>query len=437
MRASRILASRPERAVVALSQLCEEREEAASTALSETIYPQSIPRFPSIPPQVPYTIGASPCSPSVSRLSSPRNIFEPPTPPGDSTRISKEEVVADRPLPEHMAPTRSKWTSPPPPNAPPGDLECYTSKLGLGLSLATSSNAREAEASSLSSRSSEATDDDIRSNLAGSQPPSPPAEASPSATSSPTTQRSPPIQLPSEDRSSPELLKEENAGQTPRPAQTSGQARGRTAGRVDSGSSLGASLPLPSSKDTPARPTLDLHRRASSGPPSLREPSLPSSPPSQDELSHSVSARQQKGPSLTLDTSYLPNVMSSPPGVSPVNISGSSRTHSAVPNVPYNSALIYPPPPLRQHYHPGSASHPSGSVTIYRSQPQATTFPLYQQADYNLSSTTSPSPSRSPGASKQEINFSAEPSPKRQSPVCNPTSWTVKSSPLLSLKPHH
>ena len=429
MRASRILASRPERAVAALSLLCEEREEAPPTPMTETIYPQTIPRFPSISPQVPYMVGISPCRASIGRLSPARNIFEPPTPPDDGTRSPQEEAVADRPLPEHMAPTRSKWTSPPPPDASPSDLECYTSKLGLGLTLATSSNARDAEASSLFSRSSEVTDDDTRSNLTDSQPPSPPADASPSPASSSTTRRPPPIQLQPEAISSPELRKDEDPGQTP--TWTSSETPSRTTGRVDSGPPLGASLPLPPSKDIPNRAPLDLHRRASSGPPSSRDPSLPSSPPRKDGPSHGVPVRQQKGPPLTLDTGFLPNAMSSPPGASPVNIPGSSRSHPAVPHVPYNSALIYP---LRQHYHSGSASsHHPGSVTIYRSQPQATTFPLYQQADYKVSSTTSRSPTRSPVISKRENNLAADPSPKRQSPVCIPTLWMAKSPAAVSV----
>src|SRR6266404_3169393 len=59
MRASRILSTRPERAIIALAQLCEERKE---TQPAQTSPPPAIfipPRLSSIPPQTPYTVGSN------------------------------------------------------------------------------------------------------------------------------------------------------------------------------------------------------------------------------------------------------------------------------------------------------------------------------------------------------------------------------------------
>lgn len=144
MRASRILAARPERAIVALAQLCEERkEEPAPTPDPPSIFIP--PRLSSIPPQTPYTVGSGSGS-----LPSPEKLA-PTTKPGDAAiRI---EDPSKPPL-EHMAPKRSEWTSPPPPEASSADHTSFESKLGLGLELATSSTeARERQESCTSSSS--------------------------------------------------------------------------------------------------------------------------------------------------------------------------------------------------------------------------------------------------------------------------------------------
>ncbi|KAF8335781.1 uncharacterized protein EI90DRAFT_2992843, partial [Cantharellus anzutake] len=333
MRAFRILVSKPDRTHSVLTQLCEERDETPLTPLTETIYPQPIPHFTSISRPALHIVDTSPRSIPVDRLSPPQNFFGTSTPPDDELRTSQEVAVADRPLPEHMAPTRSKWTSPPPPDASPTDLESYNKQLGLGLTLATSSNAREPEPSSLSSRSSEATDDDLRSNPTDSQPPSPPSDA-PSPASFFTARRPPPIQVQPGGNASSDSTKDDGAGQTPKPTQASSeqeQTRGRAMERLESGTSFGVSLPR--NGDTAVPPTSDQPRRASSGPPSLRgsESSSSSSPP--DKAPKNLRSRQQKGPPLTLDTAYFGTTAPTPPVISPASIPGTSRVHATTPYV--------------------------------------------------------------------------------------------------------
>lgn len=162
MRASRILSARPERAIVALADLCEERKDEELV-----VAPPYQSRPVSLPPQTPYTVGNQTLRPKVAeRFSPPAQFFEP----------GPRQVVPPvtlRPPPEHMAPKRGKWTSPPPPEAPPDDHNQFESQLGIGLQLATSStDAREQEAAYNSSESnsevftdegSDVADDDMRS----------------------------------------------------------------------------------------------------------------------------------------------------------------------------------------------------------------------------------------------------------------------------------
>ncbi|KAG6812908.1 hypothetical protein H0H92_015460 [Tricholoma furcatifolium] len=166
MRASRVLATRPERAIIAVAELCEERKD-EDLVSAPTTY--SSPRV-SLPPQTPYTVGSQSMrpkgAPPPERLSPPSKFFDP----------GPRQVVSIRPpqpeqMPEHMAPKRSKWTSPPPAEAPSADHSLYESQLGKGLELATSSSdAREREASynSSSSNSEFLTDDENRSDAAES-----------------------------------------------------------------------------------------------------------------------------------------------------------------------------------------------------------------------------------------------------------------------------
>lgn len=161
MRASRILGTRPERAIVALAQLCEERKE---VDVSHASPPPAVfipPRLSPIPPQTPYTVGSNS---DAKGLPSPDRI----APPQPQFLVPRAQIhVPSRSPPEHMAPKRSEWTSPPPPEAPPADHTSFEDQLGLSLELATSStDAREREEAytSSSSNSEVLSDDETRSD---------------------------------------------------------------------------------------------------------------------------------------------------------------------------------------------------------------------------------------------------------------------------------
>ena len=134
MRATRMLSTRPERAIYAIAQLCEERIDTLTPATSSTaaFVP---PRLSPFPPQAPYTVGSSPMRPTKIEVPDPTSISDttskspPPEPsstPGPSTST-----------PDHMAPKRSKWTSPPPISASAEDRSQFENQLGFGLALAT------------------------------------------------------------------------------------------------------------------------------------------------------------------------------------------------------------------------------------------------------------------------------------------------------------
>ncbi|KAF9516649.1 hypothetical protein BS47DRAFT_1483802 [Hydnum rufescens UP504] len=390
MRASRILAARPERAIIALAQLCEEREDELIPATAHP-YPLPAPRLAPLPPQVPYTVGSSPRPPTLGpgdRLSPPRRLFDHLLSPSKHSRNASEEVAEGRVPPQHMAPTRGKWTSPPPPDAPPAVLESYTSSLGLGLSLATSSSvAREAEARSASSLSSSdaLTDEDLRSGTTDSQPSSPPGDTS---LEDDFKRSGDPMRLHLGKRSTPDLSGIESPKLTPKASQLYHQ-RGRPADRSEAATSLSSTLPR--YEDSQQQwPTLDSLRRSSSGPPSLRSPA---SVPRNALTSNGSSAKPNVLP-LTVDTGYFP-VLSSP-SPSPNHV-----LHSSSPRSPWTQSSNHiSNSNLHRHQHSSSTSsnHPA-SVTIYRSQPQATTFPLYQQSQSGVASTSSratPSPSSAP-----------------------------------------
>ncbi|KAF8064047.1 hypothetical protein FPV67DRAFT_1420411 [Lyophyllum atratum] len=165
MRAARVLSARPERAIIALAELCEERKDEDLVSAPPYVAPRM-----SLPPQTPYTVGSQSLrpkgAPPAERLSPPTKFFEP------GPRLAVQQVSIrppPEPMPEHMAPKRSKWTSPPPVEAPSADHSLFESQLGMGLELATSSTgARESETSYSSSNSEFMTDEDNRSDAAES-----------------------------------------------------------------------------------------------------------------------------------------------------------------------------------------------------------------------------------------------------------------------------
>lgn len=156
MRASRILASRPDRAIVALAELCEERKDEELI-----VAPPYVSRSVTLPPQTPYTVGNQTMRPKVEeRFSPPAQFFEPRPP-------QAFQPATLRPPPEHMAPKRGKWTSPPPPEAPSADHTLFESQLGIGLQLATSSSeAREKDTAYNSSESNSENFTDDGSDVA-------------------------------------------------------------------------------------------------------------------------------------------------------------------------------------------------------------------------------------------------------------------------------
>ncbi|KAJ4481115.1 hypothetical protein J3R30DRAFT_3865712 [Lentinula aciculospora] len=154
MRASRVLATRPERAILALADLCDERKDE-----DLVIAPPYHTPSRQVPPQTPYSVGSrSMWSKGTPIIPSPSIKLHEPGPSLPS------QPVPIRPPPEHMAPKRSQWTSPPPPEAPSSDHTLFETQLGMGLELATAATeAREKkEAYNSSSSSSEILDDEDR-----------------------------------------------------------------------------------------------------------------------------------------------------------------------------------------------------------------------------------------------------------------------------------
>ncbi|KZT50951.1 PAP/OAS1 substrate-binding domain-containing protein, partial [Calocera cornea HHB12733] len=130
MRASRIFSTRPDRAFLALTQLCEERDEELVRAPSPQPY-HGPPR--SFPAQSPYTVGTHFWRPATQdRLS-------PPRPSNKPLETEQEQVQSEANVPDHMAPRRQRWTSPPPPDAPSFEQDMYRKHLGIGISMGITS----------------------------------------------------------------------------------------------------------------------------------------------------------------------------------------------------------------------------------------------------------------------------------------------------------
>ncbi|RPD77061.1 hypothetical protein L226DRAFT_602363 [Lentinus tigrinus ALCF2SS1-7] len=182
MRASRILQARPERAILALAQLCEERKDESLGPPPPQARSTGPPRLASVPPQTPYTVGSSPmrvpvpapeelASRKLSQISSPTS----PTPSSPNDSPGPLTTAKDVPLRlpidklDHMAPIRSKWTSPPPPEAPEEDRSAYEDRLGQSLAFATVPRGpRPREYSYASSNNSDIVTDDERQSIAES-----------------------------------------------------------------------------------------------------------------------------------------------------------------------------------------------------------------------------------------------------------------------------
>ena len=182
MRASRILQARPERAILALAQLCEERKDETLGPPPPQSRSAGPPRLASVPPQTPYTIGSSPMRvpvPAPEEISSRKlaQVSSPTSPTPSSPSDSPGPLTAAKEVPlrlpvdklDHMAPIRSKWTSPPPPEAPEEDRSAYEDRLGQSLAFATVSRGlRPREYSYASSNNSDIVTDDERQSIAES-----------------------------------------------------------------------------------------------------------------------------------------------------------------------------------------------------------------------------------------------------------------------------
>lgn len=158
MRASRILATRP-RAILALSQLCEARTDSASPAPPPSLF---VPPRLSLPPQGSFSTGASPMQSrgvSSERHSPKPEFFEP-----------ARQTTSEHRMPEHMAPKRSQWTSPPPPEAAPEHHAMFQDQLDQGIALATTSTfTRDGAGSTASGDSFDIlNDEESHSEAAGS-----------------------------------------------------------------------------------------------------------------------------------------------------------------------------------------------------------------------------------------------------------------------------
>lgn len=155
MRASRILATRPDRAIIALAELCDERLDELSPPPQPYVPPRLVSSPHTLPPQTPYTVGSHPMRSKAVPISvpgtvSPPQVYEP------GPRLAVHQVSAG------MEPKRGKWTSPPPPEAPSSAHTLFDNQLGMGLELATAAtDAREMDRADHSSSNSETfTDDD-------------------------------------------------------------------------------------------------------------------------------------------------------------------------------------------------------------------------------------------------------------------------------------
>ena len=163
MRASRILATRPDRATIALADLCQERKvEDLLVAPPRRPYftPQRDSFFEPAPAlSVPLVIrdprqtDSGPPINDSPRSSSPSPLLEHPspspstsndTPPATTPLITPPPPnIQTLPPPPHIAshthmlPKRSKWTSPPPEDASFDDRVVYESQLDRSLELGT------------------------------------------------------------------------------------------------------------------------------------------------------------------------------------------------------------------------------------------------------------------------------------------------------------
>lgn len=228
MRAMRILTTnKHEVAMASLADLCEEREdEVPRTTSHRHVYNKfSNPGSPRS-----HSAGGSPVVPKLG-LSVPGNrsqetfkpTFAPSTPititaPSPNAKPFVPAVLPPTMVPPpHMAPQRSKWTSPPPDHAPPQRHNSFNERLASGIKLAVT-HPHPNRMLARSSPGSSVTDEDVEeipdSTSVDTRPSSPTSSAGKSISDfKPRTQ--PPIRIQ-------EALEEEEKATTPKPILSNG-----------------------------------------------------------------------------------------------------------------------------------------------------------------------------------------------------------------------
>lgn len=154
MRASRILAARPERTIMALAQLCEERDvefvrplppqpfipPRLAIAAPQSLHVQTVTQgLDSLPPTIFESLPDNAPDSNPNLVTSVEGLGASINPNSSSSSPVEMALPEPRDPPPHMAPRRAKWTSPPPPDDP--DRVAYEDRLGAGLWLATASSA--------------------------------------------------------------------------------------------------------------------------------------------------------------------------------------------------------------------------------------------------------------------------------------------------------
>lgn len=222
MRAMRILTTKHETAMASLASLCEEREdEVPRTASQRHVYNKySNPGSPRS-----HSAGGSPVIPKLG-LSAPSNrsqeTFKPTFAPSTPITITAPSPTA-KPFvpavlpptmvpPPHMAPQRSKWTSPPPDHAPPQRHNSFNERLASGIKLAVT-HPHPTRVLTRSSPGSSVTDEDVEEILDSTSidtRPSSPASSAGKSISDFKPRSQPPIRIQ-------EALEEEEKATTPKP----------------------------------------------------------------------------------------------------------------------------------------------------------------------------------------------------------------------------
>ncbi|THU97890.1 hypothetical protein K435DRAFT_721362 [Dendrothele bispora CBS 962.96] len=191
MRASRILAARPERAILALADLCDERQDEELISAPPNANPNNHngnvnvnvgALRQQVPPQTPYSVGSRPLRsnnkvpqvPQISQVLPTMTVsntvpvvrtHEGAATAGSVVQHHHSVSQTQTPPPAHMAPRRSKWTSPPPPEASPADHTLYENQLGAGLELATAATDAREQGESSSESNSEILDPDFEEDV--------------------------------------------------------------------------------------------------------------------------------------------------------------------------------------------------------------------------------------------------------------------------------